>query len=326
MRFKIYIALLVCTLYSVLCTPLRAITTEQQQQFTYYWYAAKQAIVEEQYDKAYVLLKFCHALNPEDGTTMAFLGIIEQGIGNEMRGLMYLREAFEADPYDQWFQYAKALKSYETMVTKAEYMRVLIKAHDVQKREKRWQVDEDLLTELQNGYLSTGQWEKALGIQDEIDEQKGYDAYSALLRYRVYDAIGKPKKALVEVNRYLKQDPTDERFMLFKLELLEKTKAKNKEICALYEQVLEIDPYNLTVLNNYAYRLATHRGDLQKAEAMSAITIRQEPDNPVFLDTYGWILHLQGRDDLAKFYLTKAMNNMSEETSEEIKKHYEAIK
>ena len=95
---------------------------------------------------------------------------------------------------------------------------------------------------------------------------------------------------------------------------------------ATYERAIELDPYNMVVLNNYAYHLATHGGDLQKAEAMSAITIRKDPDNPVFLDTYGWILHLQGQDELAKFYLMKAMQNETEETSEDIRKHYNAIK
>ena len=204
-------------------------------------------------------------------------------------------------------------------------MRVLEKAHEVQRRSSK-PVDEDLLTQLQEAYLTTGQWQKALAIQDEIDQLKGYDAYSAVLRYRVYDAVNKPKKAMAEVERYLKQDPTDIRFILFKLELMEKTKTKRKDLYATYERAIELDPYNMVVLNNYAYHLATHGGDLQKAEAMSAITIRQDPDNPVFLDTYGWILHLQGQDELAKFYLMKAMQNETEETSEDIRKHYNAIK
>lgn len=301
------------------------ISVEQEQQFTYYWYAAKQAIVEERYGDAYVLLKFCNAINPHDGATLCFIGIIEQGIGNQMLGLTYLHNAFEADPHDQWFQYAKALQELNSPVATAECLRVLEKAHEVQKNGKEPE-DENLLSQLQTLYLSTGQWTKALDIQDEIDRFKGYDAYSAILRYRVYDAINKPKKALAEVNRYLELDPTDIRFLLFKLDLFEKTKARKKEIYALCERVLELDPYNLMVLNNYAYLLACNKGDLQKAERMSAITIRQEPNNPIFLDTYGWILHLQGQDDLARFYLQKALWNETEETHEDIKKHLNAIK
>jgi len=81
------------------------------------------------------------------------------------------------------------------------------------------------------------------------------------------------------------------------------------------------------VLNNYAYHLATHGGDLTKAEQMSAVTIREQPNNPVYLDTYGWILHLKGQDELAKFYLNKALWNAQKTgNKEEIEKHLEAIK
>jgi len=34
----------------------------------------------------------------------------------------------------------------------------------------------------------------------------------------------------------------------------------------------------------------------------------------VYLDTYGWIMHLQGQDELALFYLKRALNNAKEES------------
>jgi len=40
---------------------------------------------------------------------------------------------------------------------------------------------------------------------------------------------------------------------------------------------------------------------------MSAITIEKEPDNPTYLDTYGWILHLLGRDAEARTVFKHAM-------------------
>ena len=80
------------------------------------------------------------------------------------------------------------------------------------------------------------------------------------------------------------------------------------------------------ILNNYAYLLATHGGDLKKAERMSELTIREEPDNPVYLDTYGWILHLQGQDMLAKFYLQKAYRLADgEEVKQEVIRHLQQI-
>ncbi len=92
-----------------------------------------------------------------------------------------------------------------------------------------------------------------------------------------------------------------------------------------YEAALAIDPNNIYVLNNYAYMLATHDGDLRKAEQMSRKTIEAEPDNSTYLDTYAWILHLQNQDFLAKYYMQKALDNMKAEESEEIRQHYDEI-
>ena len=47
--------------------------------------------------------------------------------------------------------------------------------------------------------------------------------------------------------------------------------------------------------------------ELKKAYAMSKKTIEAEPDNPTYLDTYGWILYLQGKAADAKPVFKHAM-------------------
>ncbi len=74
-----------------------------------------------------------------------------------------------------------------------------------------------------------------------------------------------------------------------------------------YENALAVDPDYAPVLNNYAYYLCTEGRRLRKAEKMSAITVRDNPDNATYLDTYAWILHLLKRDAEAKPYLKHAM-------------------
>ncbi len=304
------------------------LSTEQLQQFTYYRYAAKQAIMEERYDEALVLLTFCHTLNPQDGYTLTYLGMIYAGTGDKARAQEAYRLAFEADPYDQWYKYTESLIDEDTEEGVTEAIRVMEKAYEVQKGgKKERKADEDLLRRLQAMYLYSRQWKQALTMQDEIDRIKGYDAYSALTRYRIYAQWGKTKQAIAAVDKYLELDPNDVQFLLFRLEIMERTGAKPKELYALYEKILAIAPYNLMVLNNYAYHLATHKGDLQKAERMSAVTIKEEPSNPVYLDTYGWILHMQGQDELALFYLNRALWNAHDEHNQnEINNHIQAIK
>ena len=277
----------------VLCSLLfvpkaQAINTEQEQQFTYYWYAARQAIDNERYPEAYTLLQFCNELKPDDAQTLFYLGVMQSALRHENEAKDCFERAYAAD---------KAGAS------------------------------EELLDQLLNIYVHEEQWKKALAIRDAMDEKNGYDAMSALTRYRIYALQDMTKQAIKAVEDYLKTDPDNVRFHLLRLECLERTNAKKKVLYAQYERVLELDPYNLMVLNNYAYYLATHGGDLTKAEQMSAITIREQPDNSIYLDTYGWILHLKGQDELAKYYLNKALwSYQSMGNKEEIEKHLEAIK
>ncbi len=89
-----------------------------------------------------------------------------------------------------------------------------------------------------------------------------------------------------------------------------------------YEKSLERNPQNLFVLNNYSYYLSLERKDLDKAEKMSSITVKAEPTNPTYLDTYGWILFEQGAYVMAKIYIEKAVEYSKEEPSADIFEHH----
>lgn len=90
-----------------------------------------------------------------------------------------------------------------------------------------------------------------------------------------------------------------------------------------YERSLELQPNDMSTLNNYAYYLSEQHLELEKAERMSRRTIEAEPDNANSLDTYAWILHLMGRDNEALPYMKKAVKlNPGSET---LQKHLEEI-
>ena len=80
-----------------------------------------------------------------------------------------------------------------------------------------------------------------------------------------------------------------------------------KDAFKAYEKALKINPRYAPVLNNYAYYLCIRGSRLSKAAAMSKITVELEPDNATYLDTYGWILHLQKKSKEAKPYFKHAM-------------------
>ena len=88
-------------------------------------------------------------------------------------------------------------------------------------------------------------------------------------------------------------------------------KGLEKQAFEAYDSCLHWRPDNLSALNNYAYYLSLTKSDLKKAELMSYKTIKKEPTNSTFLDTYAWILFLQGRYEEANTYIEQAIKNDS---------------
>ena len=88
-------------------------------------------------------------------------------------------------------------------------------------------------------------------------------------------------------------------------------KGRDQEAFAAYDSCLQHKPDNYGCLNNYAYYLSLNRTDLQKAEQMSYRTIKAEPTNATFLDTYAWILFQQERYAEAAIYMEQTLQNDS---------------
>ena len=95
-----------------------------------------------------------------------------------------------------------------------------------------------------------------------------------------------------------------------------------------YEKALKYNPNNFVILNNYAYYLSQAQKELSRAESMALKVIQKYPDNATYLDTYAWILYLEGSYTLADFYQQKALDNIDPESADNatLYDHYGDIK
>ena len=83
---------------------------------------------------------------------------------------------------------------------------------------------------------------------------------------------------------------------------------KEAEAFAAYDSALVYMEDNIMCLNNYAYYLSLKGEQLDRAEEMSYRTIRQEPENITYLDTYAWILFMKGDYAHARTYMDKVVD------------------
>ena len=298
----------------------QTLTKEPEQQFLYYYYEANRLILLQETEKARPIVEFCYLLNPNDANINNYLGYYAKEDGNIPEMIAYFKKAYELAPSDYWYNYNILLLQTEI---KDKQLEAINNLKAVAKANKR---DKDVHAVLQKAYISLNLLPEALKVQDALDSIHGYNEQSAIQRYRLNTMMGKNKQAILEIERYLKEEPENYQFHVFRLQLYEQTKQPTAKLIEAYESVLRFDSRNMMWLNNLAWNICISGGDLNKAEELSRTTIMAEPSNSIFLDTYAWILYKKGDYEGAWFYIQRAKEHTTEETDKEIEKHWKAIK
>ncbi len=85
---------------------------------------------------------------------------------------------------------------------------------------------------------------------------------------------------------------------------------------SLFESLIQEDPGNYMVLNNYSYYLAERGDHLTKAKELSYTVVKNNPDNATFLDTYAWVLYKLEAYEEAEKYILNALEKGGENDPE----------
>ena len=96
-----------------------------------------------------------------------------------------------------------------------------------------------------------------------------------------------------------------------------------------YEITISKFPDQTVLRNNYAYLLAEHGKDLDKAISLAINVVEKEPDNISFLDTLAWIYYIKGDYKKAEEYIEKTFTQtgvLLDPNSKELYEHYAKIK
>lgn len=295
------------------------ISAEEEQQFRYYFYEAQRLIQKQEIAPAWELVQFCYALNLNDAAINNYMGMFLEVFDKKKEADTYFKRAFELDPNTYWYQHALyLLKSEDKKQEK-------IAIRNLEKVAKANTKNEDVHTMLQQAYIHVKDYKRALGVQDCLDSIVGYTSMSAMQRYRLNAMMKNSKQAIYEVERFLEEEPDNMQFQVFRAQLYEETHQPSEKMIVAYTALLRFDPRNLMLQNNLAWHLCISRHDLQRAEQLSRTTIMSEPSNPIYLDTYAWIMYMMGEYETAYFYIQRAMEYANQQTIKEVTEHRKAI-
>lgn len=135
-------------------------------------------------------------------------------------------------------------------------------------------------------------------------------AYNQAERYD--EALAVSRKALMNATADSKKEILSDFYSI--MGDIYHSKKQMTEAYNAYDSALVYNPDNIGALNNYAYYLSVERRDLDKAEEMSYKTVKAEPTNATFLDTYAWILFEKGNYAEARIYIDDAMKSDGEKS------------
>ena len=124
---------------------------------------------------------------------------------------------------------------------------------------------------------------------------------------RLEEALAVSKKAIEQVKPDSPKEMVSDFYSI--MGDIYHSQKKVDDAYASYDSALSYNPNNIGALNNYAYYLSVERRDLDKAEEMSYKTVKAEPNNATYLDTYAWILFEKGNYAEARIYIDNAMKN-----------------
>ncbi len=102
---------------------------------------------------------------------------------------------------------------------------------------------------------------------------------------------------------------------------------KLEEAERLFRQALEIAPHHPRVANSFASFLADHRLKLDEALALAETAVRSAPNDPNFLDIFGWVQAQRGDLQAAEHTLRRALDLAGQESpADEIRKHLDQVR
>lgn len=123
------------------------------------------------------------------------------------------------------------------------------------------------------------------------------------------------------LQQWKEAEPDSRRRLLFMAEEHQRQGDEAGAIAA-YEQLLEQNPEDPVAMNNLAWLLKDK--ELPRAAALAERAAQLQPNSAAIIDTYGWLLHLQGDDEAALVQLERAAELAPD--VEEIQNNLEAVR
>lgn len=332
-----YIASICILLGSLSLSAQSKIEGERLRLFNEQFFAAENAKLREEYDKALVIFEALYQKDPESALVCYELAQLYAREEEEQDALFYAEKACKIEPENPW--YFRLKLAVYGQFGKSE---LLIKS--LEEATKKHPQDEDLLFQMAEAYYRNGQAQKAIESLNKLEAISGPHEEISNQKKSIYLEMGNLEGAIAELQKLIEIYPKnlDYRGSLGQLYQANNLDEKAFEV---YQGMLAIDSLDprphLDLANYYQQKGEFHQSLYHLKKAMSSkqldmerkiavllslfdasrsdslLTaksfelldeiVSQEPADARIYAMYGDYLSREGRDDEALTYYKKAL-------------------
>lgn len=279
---------------------------------------ARIAISMKDFETAKSAIKKLDELEGQHMTATFLEGKIFSDSGNDKEAILSYSKVIDADSSSPLAEHAlyslvKTHKNLEELETIAKYIASL-------------KTDSPYVSNiLGECYMKLGKLDLASTAFDKAIANNSSSQAPYLYRAKIYLNEKKKDEAITILKVASDKIPNDVHASMMEADIL-RTLGRYKETIELYDNILKNNPKIDEAANNMSAVIADHEytdpAMLEKAQ--KATEQFANSNNPLFLDTLGWVYYRQGKFDQALKALTHAME-LNPQASQEMHYHYGAI-
>lgn len=327
-----FILLLITVVPSLAQTSLSAskkISADEQARFDYYFFEAQRLKDINQYDSQMEALRMCLEIDSTSGAAQGEIGMLYARMNNLPQATQSLKKAVESDPSNWWYrvQYISMLSAREQFQTAVEQAEQL---------KNYYPLREDVYTILTSLYKQTGDYDKAIGALNQLEQFTGINEYLTFEKFQLYAILNKEKQAIDEFNKLILKYPKESKYKVLLGDIYLDQKQPKKAL-ELYRSVQKEEPDNpfvyvslanyykqqnepekamesivsalknpklpshtkMEILGQYVDRLLTNEQKIDETEGLFKMLIEMYPFEELPHAYYAVFLQNQNRDDEA---------------------------
>jgi len=264
-----------------------------------HWDLIRVLIDEERWDDAEAELAEYRALFPDDPLAILQMGLVAHRRGESERGLLLFEEAWRLAPdVPRIVRWRMRMMLAEGMIDSA-----LVNAERLLRLRpddtEAWRV-------LALGRFQKSDLDGALRALQAWAAAAPEDAEPWLLIASIHRTQERPDEGMLAVREALRLSPDDADVLLEYASFLEETGQLDQAERVL-RPLIAGDSADARALNFVGYMLVDNDRRLDEAEGMILEALDQEPGNPAFLDSMGWLWYKRSNLSRAEDWLRKAV-------------------